>query len=77
MADDETSDLFQTRRAVASLVGCIVRTLNEGDPTFQPRFLENLQALYYDAREGREGFEGIQAMELMGWVHELLKEPST
>ncbi len=44
--------LNQSKAAAAILVACLVKTLNETDPSFQNRFLENLDDAYHDVRDG-------------------------
>ena len=43
---NQLSDLDRTKRAVAALVTCVVTTLNETEPSFQERFLANLDKAY-------------------------------
>ena len=63
-------DLFLAKRGVAALTVCLVRTLNESDPTFQERFLAWLERAYsvFDNMED----DTIQEHELLAWTREYL-----
>lgn len=69
---DQKADLFETKRGAAVLAACIVQTLNESDPSFQERFLTNLDRSYRDLRE--MGDENVQGLELLSWVREILRQ---
>ncbi|MCR5874397.1 hypothetical protein LRS10_09600 [Phenylobacterium sp. J426] len=68
---DGLSELHHSKRGVAVLATCIVQTLNEGDPTFQERFLKKLTDAYYELRDNSEGDQRNE-MELLSWTRELL-----
>jgi len=57
----------------AALTTCIVQTLNESDPTFEKRFLANLEKAYREFSDGdRYGTrEVIAALEMFAWTREL------
>ena len=68
---EKTTDLHRAKRGVAALTACVVQTLNESDPTFRERFLENLGNVYYQFRDDTEG-DVIQELELFSWTREYL-----
>jgi hypothetical protein len=68
---NQLSDLDRTKRAVAALVTCVVTTLNETEPSFQERFLANLDKAYCKFRDDT-GDDVIQELELLSWTRSLL-----
>jgi hypothetical protein len=69
-----TDPEWQIKSGAAALATCIVRTLNESDPTFQTRFLENLDRAYSQFREGDRNpdRDTIIVLEMLSWPRELL-----
>lgn len=67
-------DLHQSKRGLASVVACLVQTINETDPTFQERFLARLEAAYYELRDSptASSKNDHMALEPVSWVRELL-----
>ena len=61
--------LNQPKMGTAILAACIVRTLNESDPTFQAKFLENLGSAYSEVRDS----SSIDVLEMLAWTREILK----
>jgi hypothetical protein len=56
----------------AALATCVVRTLNESDPSFEKRFLENLD-IACDRFQRRHPQQGTQdVLEMLNWTRELL-----
>lgn len=68
---EKTTELHRAKRGVAALTACVVQTLNESDPTFRERFLENLGKVYYEFRDDTDG-DVIQELELFQWTREYL-----
>ena len=68
-ADRGTRDeqLHDTKRGVAILVTCLVETLKDTDPTFQDRFIENLDRAYRITREQFDD-QTLDRHELIRWV---------
>jgi hypothetical protein len=63
----------------AALATCIVRTLQQSDPTFEERFLKNLDDAYHQFRDDNDavGADGkprdvIGVLEMLTWTNELL-----
>jgi hypothetical protein len=69
MADGFKTEIDQTKEAAAILAACIVRTLNESDPTFSERFDMHLRAMYSVVSERGES----HAMETLTWVGQILR----
>jgi hypothetical protein len=67
----KTTDLHRAKRGVATLVACVVQTLNESDPSFEKRYLNRLEAAYRELKDNSEG-NVIEEMELLSWTRELL-----
>ena len=74
-----TDEQWTVRTGAAALVTCIVRTLQESDPTFEERFLKKLDEAYSDFRDERESFradgsrrEVTGVLEMLSWTNELL-----
>jgi len=66
-------DLHQSKRGLASVVACLVQTVNETDPTFQERFLARLEAAYYQLRDNpTQSNNDHMALEPLTWIRELL-----
>ena len=75
MATDRKDPEWQIKSGAAALATCIVRTLNESDPTFQTRFLENLDRAYgqfRDADRYPSDRDVIIVLEMLSWTRELL-----
>lgn len=69
--DDQLDHPIQTKRGVAALAACIVRTLADRDETFLQRFEQHLDADYATLKaEGQIG-----AMEVLFWTRLFLKKP--
>ena len=60
------------KRGVAALTVCVVRALNESDPTFQERFLEWLGKAYSAFHKMKDDM--IQELELLAWTREYLTD---
>jgi hypothetical protein len=76
---EERDGLWQVKSGAAALVVCLVRTMEETDPTFQDRFLENLEKAYshfkHDYRATRSDGsprDVIGVLEALGWTREML-----
>ena len=67
----QTTDLHRAKRGVAALTACVVQTLNESDPSFQERFLERLDKIYYLFRDHTEGNVN-EELEMFAWTREYL-----
>ena len=67
------SDHTQTRMAVAALAAAAVKTLGEGDQSFQQRFLTNLEAMYRQL-EDVVHLEKTGAAETLIWTREFLSK---
>ena len=65
-----TTDLNHTKKGVATLVACIVQTLNESDPSFQDRFLTRLAGTYEGLRDSE--IASIHELELLTYTREIL-----
>ena len=67
-------DLHQSKRGLASVVACLVHTINETNPTFQGRFLARLEAAYYELRDNptASSKNDHMAPQPVSWVQELL-----
>jgi hypothetical protein len=65
-------DLWQLKSGAAALATCIVRTLSESDPSFEKRFLENLERAYDSFHERHPEREVQDAVEMLLWTRELL-----
>ncbi len=63
----QKDDQRPLKLGVATLVACVVQTLNESDHTFRPRFVALLDRAYAAHREK----EDIQLLELLSWTREL------
>ncbi len=72
MADQKVSDLHQTKAGVAILVAGIVQTLSQSDPSFQDRFLQNLEGPYNQLRHDANDWR--HAQELLSWTLAILKD---
>jgi hypothetical protein len=72
--DGRADPEWQIKSGAAALATCIVRTLNESDPTFQTRFLENLDKAYHAFREGEHSPDRdvVLVLEMLSWTRELL-----
>lgn len=64
-------DLHQAKLGTATLVTCIVQTLNESDQSFQARFLDRLGRAYGEYRDNSEN-DPRHVLELLSWTRELL-----
>jgi hypothetical protein len=67
---DQTSDLYQLKKGTAVLAVCIVRTLEQFDPSARNTFLEMLDRAYSMVRD--EPGNPMHQMELLSWTRELL-----
>ena len=68
-------DLHQSKRGLASVIACLVQTINETDPTFQGRFVARLETAYYELRDNPtspHSKNDHMALESFMWVRELL-----
>lgn len=75
MSDEE----WNVRAGAAALATCLVKTLEQTDPTFQERFLKNLEEAYYHFKDDSEakGADGkprpvTGALEILSWTREML-----
>jgi hypothetical protein len=64
-------DLSPVKRGAAVLTACVVRTLNESDPSFQKRFLALLERAHRQLREIPQ-IEGSDESEMLAWTREIL-----
>ena len=60
----------QTTIGVAVLVSCLVRTLNESDPTFRRKFLDKLSTDYDELR----GMLGDDCLDMLTWTNQVVDE---
>ena len=65
------SDVDNAKRGVSVLATCIVETMNETDPNFRDRFLENLSKAYRKLRDDCDNDE-LFSLELLGWTRNLI-----
>ena len=65
-----TTDLNHAKKGVATLVACIVQTLNESDPLFQDRFLARLAGTFESLRDSE--MASIHELELLTYTREIL-----
>jgi hypothetical protein len=74
MATGRKDPEWQIKSGAAALVTCIVKTLNESDPTFEKRFLENLAKAYSEFRDGdrHPDRDVILVLEMLAWTREFL-----
>lgn len=74
MASSQKDDQWQLKSGAAALATCVVQTLNESDPTFEKRFLANLEKAYREFADGdRYGSREVTAaLEMFSWTRELL-----
>jgi hypothetical protein len=65
---------WQIKSGATALATCIVHTLNESDPTFQRRFLANLDKAYSTFREGHRhpDRQVTIVLEMLSWTREML-----
>jgi len=68
----EPDGLHQSKLAAAILAACIVQTLNESDPTFEPRFSARLRREYEKYRNNSDA-DPVHVLEVIHWTRELLK----
>jgi len=71
MSDRQENHLDQTGAALSALVACIVKTLGELNPTFQPAFEKNLEDIYYRLRDSNAG---LATLEMLTSVNDLIKK---
>jgi hypothetical protein len=74
-----TNEEWTVRTGAAALATCIVRTLQQSDPTFEERFLKNLDLAYGAFRDDPDAVDGddkprdvIGVLEMLSWTRELL-----
>ena len=74
-----TDEQWSVRTRAAALVTCIVRTIQQSDPTFEERFLKNLDLAYGAFRDDPDAVDGddkprdvIGVLEMLSWTNELL-----
>ena len=74
-----TNEQWTVRTGAAALATCIVRTLQQSDPTFEERFLKHLDDAYHQFRDDSDavGADGkprdvIGVLEMLTWTNELL-----
>jgi hypothetical protein len=72
MASRSEDDLWQLKTGAAALATCIVRTLNESDPSFEKRFLENLERADERIGERHPDRDVQNVAEMLLWTRELL-----
>jgi hypothetical protein len=65
-------DQWLLKSGAAALATCIVRTLNESDPSFERRSLANLERAYAHFREQYPDRDVQDAVEMLSWTRELL-----
>lgn len=73
----ELGEFGRLKRGTAAITACLVKTLNESDPTFQDRFLGHLETAYrkFKNQEGpfTQGELGkLTELELISWVTEMI-----
>lgn len=61
----------QTRLALATLAACLVKTLNETDPSFAARFEAHLGDSYHYFRDTGAPNDGV--METLKWTREIIR----
>lgn len=66
----QKDDLYHAKRGVAVLATLVVHTLNESDPSYQTRFLKNLERAHAELEGKTDG--SLHEMELLSWTRELL-----
>ncbi|WP_316202866.1 MULTISPECIES: hypothetical protein [unclassified Bradyrhizobium] len=74
-----TDEQWQVRTGAAALAACIVRTLQQTDPTFEERFLKNLDEAYHHFRDDHDAVRAdgsrrdvVGVLEMISWTNELL-----
>jgi hypothetical protein len=74
-----TNEEWTVRTGAAALATCIVRTLQQSDPTFEERFLKNLDEAYHHFRDDHGAVDAngkprdvIGVLEMLSWTNELL-----
>lgn len=67
----QEDDLKSVMRGTAVLVTCIAQALNESDPSFQKRFLDQIDRAYSELQHA-PGADPIRQLELISWTRELL-----
>ena len=74
-----TDEQWTVRTGAAALATCIVRTLQESDPTFEERFLKKLDEAYHHFRDDSDAVQAdgkprdvIGILEMLSWTNELL-----
>ena len=65
------SEVQNASRGVAVLATCIVESMNETDPYFRDRFLENLSKAYSKLKDDSDNDE-LPSMELISWTRSLI-----
>ncbi|WP_338310469.1 hypothetical protein [Bradyrhizobium ottawaense] len=70
-----TDEEWNVRAGSATLAACLFKSLGESDPTFQERFLKNLEEAYYHFRDdsAATGADGTPrpvtgALEFLSWT---------
>ena len=69
--NDQEENPNHARMALATLVACIAKTLNESDQSFVPRLEKHLEDAYYYYRDTTAVNIGV--METLKWTSDLLK----
>lgn len=72
MSDHNENHLDQTGEALSVLIGCIVKTLGELDPTFRNKLENNLEGTYRQLRD-QPGIH-LPTLEALSYVLDLLKK---
>ena len=79
MAAGMTDEEWAVRTGSATLAFCIVLTLQQSDPTFQERFLKNLDDAYYHFRDDNDATradgsprEVTGVLEMLSWTSQML-----
>jgi len=74
-----TNEEWTVRTGAAVLATCLVRTLEETDPSFQDRFLKHLEDAYYRFRDDNNATSAdgkprdvTGVLEVLSWTNEML-----
>ncbi|AWM07616.2 hypothetical protein [Bradyrhizobium symbiodeficiens] len=74
-----TDEEWNVRAGAAALATCLVKTIEQSDPTFQERFLKNLDDAYYHFKDDSAAVSAdgkprsvIGALEILSWTREML-----
>jgi hypothetical protein len=68
----KNDNLRQAKIAMATLAACIVDTLKESDPSFEPRFLARLDSAREKYRNNSDA-DPQQVLDVLHWTTEMLR----